>query len=163
MTQKVKSLSNLGSDIQLLISVLKCSSLITTPMVEEVSDPNGLTRHELKVLVCLSGEGTLTGQEISQLMSMPPMNVSRALSNLYDKGWLEPVDDESNRRRRPYRISAKGWRHYNAMLPEFRSVGARLFASLNKKDRIELQRLLDLMNDQLESWSELPKAEAKKG
>ncbi|WP_165793791.1 MarR family winged helix-turn-helix transcriptional regulator [Hyphococcus luteus] len=162
MTEKVKPLSSLGSDIQLLISILKCSSLITIPMEGEVSEPNDLTRHEMKVLVCLSGEGTLTGQEISQLMSMPAMNVSRALSNLHERGWLELVDDAGNRRRRPFRISAKGWRQYNAMLPEFRSVAERLFALLNKKDRRELQRLVNLLNDQLDNWAELADAEAKK-
>ncbi len=154
MTKNVKSLSNLGSDIQLLISVWKCASVIPAPREEEVSEPNGLTRHELKVLICLGGEGTLSGQEISQVMSMPPMNVSRALSNLHEKGWIELEGDASNRRRRPFRISAKGWRYYNAMLPNFRSVSSQLFASLNKKDRVELQRLVNLLNDQLGNWSE---------
>ncbi|MCK5744691.1 MAG: winged helix-turn-helix transcriptional regulator [Oricola sp.] len=163
MTEKVKTLSSPGSDIQLMISILKCSSLISIPMEGEVSEPNGLTRHELRVLICLSGEGVLTGQEISELMSMPAMNVSRALSNLHDKGWLELVDDGGNRRRRPFRISAKGWRHYNTLLPYFRSVSSRLFATLSKKDRIELQRLVNLMNDRLDHWGENEDAEAKEG
>lgn len=163
MSEKVKPLSSLGSDIQLLISILKCSSLISQPMVEEVSDPNDLTRHELKVLICMSGEGTLTGQEISELMSMPAMNVSRALTNLHEKGWIELVGDEKNRRRRPFRISAKGWRNYNAMLPYFRSVSSRLFETLSKKDRTELQRIVNLLNNQLDNWSELSDKAAKEG
>lgn len=163
MSEKVKPISSLGSEIQLLISILKCSSLISMPMVEEVSEPNDLTRHELKVLVCMSGEGTMTGQEISQVMSMPAMNVSRALSSLHEKGWIELVDDASNRRRRPFRISAKGWRNYNGMLPCFRSVSSQLFASMNKKDRAELQRLMNLVNDQLDNWSGVSNDAAKEG
>jgi DNA-binding MarR family transcriptional regulator len=91
------------------------------------------------------------------------MNVSRALSQLHEKGWIELVRDSGNRRRRPFRISAKGWRSYNAMLPYFRSVSTRLFAALNKKDRTELQRLVDLLNDQLDNWSEATAAAAKEG
>lgn len=135
--------------------MLKCSTLISLPMEGEVCQPTDLTRHEVAVLVCLSGEGTLTGQEISELMSMPAMNVSRALSQLHEKGWVELVQDESNRRRRPFRISAKGWRCYNAILPYFRSVASKLFSLLNSNDRKELQRLVSLLNDRLENWSEV--------
>lgn len=163
MASKVKILPSVGSDVELLISTLKCASLISLPMESEVCAPTDLTRHELKVLVCLSGEGTLTGQEISGLMSMPAMNVSRALSKLHEMGWIEPVQDKKNRRRRPFRISAKGWRNYNSILPYFRSVATKLFAHLNKNDRKELQRLVSLLNDRLENWAELPGAVAEKG
>ncbi len=134
------------------MSLLKFSSLINKPMLDDVCAPNELTPHELKVLVCLSGEGTLTGHEISKLMSMPPMNVSRALSALHKLGWLEPAENDDNRRRRPYRISPKGWREFRAMLPGFRSISSRLFQSIGKTDRKELLRLINLANTQLENW-----------
>lgn len=153
MNNNIKSLNAAGSDVQLLISLLKFSSLISKPMKENVADVHGVNRNELKVLICLSGEGALTGQEISRLMAMPAMNVSRSLSQLAEIGWIEPADNSENRRRRPYRISAKGWRDYGAMLPDLRSVAMRLLAPLSRKDRVELQRLIGLMIHEIEEWS----------
>lgn len=141
-----------GHDVTLLIELLKLASLINRPMREDVAEPNQLSINELRVLMCLGGEGPLAGQDVSQLMSMPPMNVSRALAALEARGWTERVSNRANRRRRPVQLSEAGWIAYRALIPDVRSVARRLLAGLGKAERQHLAHMFNRLIAQLEAW-----------
>jgi DNA-binding MarR family transcriptional regulator len=140
------------SDIHLLVGLLKMCSLVNRPMDMGVASHHGLSLNELRVMMCLSGEGVLAGHEISDLMSIPPMNVSRALVQLLEKGWVEPVVDESNRRRKPVRISGAGWEAYRAMTPDIRAVADQLLDPLGPDDRAAMGKAMTLLIGQMENF-----------
>ena len=124
-----------SAEVDLLITVLKLASVINRPMKEGVADPEGLTLNEMRVLMSLGGEGELAGHELSHVIGMQPMNASRALSSLEDRGWVEEIRDPDNRRRKPYRISAAGLAAYHAMRPEFEAIARDLFTGLSQAER----------------------------
>lgn len=140
------------SAVDLLIQLLKLSSLISGPMDDGVAAPNGIAINELRIIMCLGGEGALAGHEISELMAIPPMNVSRALASLLDRGWLEPVADPANRRRKPVRLSGAGWKAYRAMTPDVRGVADALLSDLRKTERDVLARATAKILARLEDW-----------
>ncbi|HEX7759330.1 MAG TPA: MarR family transcriptional regulator [Caulobacteraceae bacterium] len=141
-----------GQNVALLIELLKLASIIGRPMKEAVADPHELSTNELRVLMCLAGEGPLAGQDISMIMSIPPMNVSRALAVLSERGWTEQASNKGNRRRRPVQLSPAGWQAYRALLPDVRLVARRLFASLEREERQHLAHIFNRLIAQVEAW-----------
>lgn len=141
-----------GPHVDQLVQLLKLASMISRPMLEGVASPNALSVNELSILMCLGGEGELAGHDISEKMAIPPMNVSRSLASLLERGWIEPATDTSNRRRKPVRLSAAGWEAYAAMTPEIATVASQLLGSLTARDRASLTRSVEKIIDRVERW-----------
>lgn len=142
----------IGTHSQLLIGLLKQASLISRPMIEGVSTPNGLSANELRLMMCLGGEGPLAGHEIADVMGMQPMNVSRAIATLVKRGWLAQVGDPKNRRRRPVMLSEAGWLAYRAMMPDVRIVAEYLLGALTANERLTLGRVTAKIEARMADW-----------
>jgi DNA-binding MarR family transcriptional regulator len=142
----------ISSPVELLVQLLKQASLISRPMIEGVAAPNGLSANELRIIMCLGGEGALAGHEISATMAIPPMNVSRAVAALIDRGWIETVRDPGNRRRKPVQLSAAGWERYRALIPDVAAVAADLLGGLTASERATLARITAKTIARIENW-----------
>jgi DNA-binding MarR family transcriptional regulator len=138
--------------VDLLVQCLRFSSLLNRPMLDGVALPEGLTLNELRVLMSLGGEGEAAGHRLAAIMAMSPMNVSRALASLHARGWISEGSDESNRRRKPYRLNEVGWAAYRAMTPEVRTVADFIFETLSKAERAAFGRVMTKLNAQVGSW-----------
>jgi DNA-binding MarR family transcriptional regulator len=141
-----------SGDIELLVSMLKFASLISRPMRDGVADPAGFSSNELRILMALSGEGESAGHDLAELMGMHAMNVSRALSSLHDMGLVEPVQNSSNRRRKPYRISRRGAAAHVALEPHIAQVARFLFGVLTAGERQRLRTILAKLDRQVLQW-----------
>lgn len=142
----------IGSPVQLLVQLLKLSSLISGPMQDGVAEPNDLAANELKIMMCLGGEGALAGHDISEIMAIPAMNVSRALASLLERGWIEPVADPANRRRKPVQLSQAGWTAHRALTPDVASVADYLLGTLSANERAILAKVTDKVIDRMTDW-----------
>jgi DNA-binding MarR family transcriptional regulator len=136
----------------LLVALLRISSVINRPMRDGVADPEGLSLNELRILMALGGEGNAAGHELAEVMGMQPMNVSRALATLNGLGLAEEIDDPSNRRRKPYRLSDRGWERHAAMGPELDDVATFLFGGLKSSERTALARIFAKLDARLNQW-----------
>jgi DNA-binding MarR family transcriptional regulator len=157
MTANANPVSNanvveISSPVELFVQLLKQASLISRPMIEGVAAPNGLSANELRIIMCLGGEGALAGSEISTVMAMPPMNVSRAIATLIERGWIETVEDAANRRRKPVQLSATGWERYRALIPDVAAVAASLLDGLTATERKTLARITAKTIARIERW-----------
>ncbi len=144
--------ARIGDGIAPLIAILKLASVINRPMRDGVADPEGLSLNELRVMMSLGGEGPLAGHELAELIGMQPMNVSRALATLADIGWIEQFDDLSNRRRKPFRLSAAGWEAHAAMGPEVAQVAAFILAPLSEAERRQLAAISSKLVARIAQW-----------
>lgn len=143
-------------DVLLLVRVLKFATLLDRPMLDGVATPERIGLNELRVLMSLAGEGCATGAYLSRLLSVPAMNVSRALALLERQGWVKHVPDMANRRRKPFELSASGHEALRAMIPELKAVADFLFVDLTAADRRALERVLDKMGDRAVQWPDRP-------
>ncbi len=126
---------DLGEDAALLVDLLKLATFIAQPMREGVAEPLGLAANDLKIILALGGEGELAGHELSEIMGLPPMNVSRAIAALTARGLVEPGEDASNRRRKPVRLTAAGSALFQQTIPAMAGVGGHLFADFTPDER----------------------------
>jgi DNA-binding MarR family transcriptional regulator len=136
----------------LLVNLLKLAAMISRPMQEGVALPNGLSLNELRILMCLYGEGSCAGHDITDLMAIPPMNVSRALATLAERGWIEPALDPANRRRRPMRLSEAGTRACEGMAGDIDAVARYLLGTLGQQEASAFNRTVDTVIERLERW-----------
>jgi DNA-binding MarR family transcriptional regulator len=152
-----------SSNVGLLIATLRFASLVHRPMRDGVAEPEGLSANELRIVIALGGEGLRAGYELSELIGMPAMNVSRALAALATRGWVEQVADPGNRRRKPYQLSKKGWTAYKAMGPEIDSVASFLFSDFDKAERTAMASGLDKLYARVMSWESATTPPSKQG
>lgn len=136
----------------LLIAILKLASVINRPMRDGVADPQGLSLNEMRVLMSIGGEGQVAGHELAEIIGMQPMNVSRALATLLDRGWIEQMGDSKNRRRKPYQLSEVGQRSLVAMLPGVSDVANFLFTGTDEDDVIQLTTQVEQLVDRIDEW-----------
>ena len=141
-----------NSDVGLLIAMLRFAALISRPMRDGVAMPAGISPNELKIVMALAGEGERAGHELAELMGMQPMNVSRALAALAERGWVEQVTDAANRRRKPHRLTETGVAAYRAMAPEISEVARFLFQTLDVNERDGMAGVLDKLYRQVMLW-----------
>jgi DNA-binding MarR family transcriptional regulator len=144
----------MADNMPLFVQLLKLSSMISSPMQDGVAAPNDVALNEIKIMMCLGGEGALAGHDISEIMAIPAMNVSRALSALLSRGWIEVVDDPSNRRRKPVHLSAAGWKAHEALMPDVGAVAAYVLGTLTAKERTALSNGVDKVIDKMADWIE---------
>jgi DNA-binding MarR family transcriptional regulator len=146
--------------VQLFVQLLKLSSLINGPMQDGVAAPNAVGLNEIKIMMCLGGEGALAGIDISEIMAMPPMNVSRTLASMADKGWLEAVADPHNRRRKPVQLSAAGWEAHAAMTPDIAAVAGYILGKISPAERAALSKTVFKIIDRMADWFDQYHADA---
>jgi DNA-binding MarR family transcriptional regulator len=141
-----------NGDVSLLISMLRFATLINRPMRDGVAIPGGISPNELKIVIALGGEGERAGHELADIFGIQPMNVSRALAALTERGWVEQVNDPANRRRKPHRLTEKGWAGYRALGPQIKAVAHFLFSTLAPNERAGMATVLDKLYHQLLEW-----------
>ena len=143
-----------GEPVDLLVDLLKLATFIAGPMRDGVAEPLGLSATDLRVILALGGEGELAGHDLSDIMGVPPMNVSRALAALLERGLVEPGEDRSNRRRKPFRLSTSGTEVFRNTLPAMAVVGQDLFADLNQRERDAFRRAARAITARMNRWTE---------
>jgi DNA-binding MarR family transcriptional regulator len=155
------SVMAIDSNVQLFAQLLKLSSLISGPMQDGVADPNGIAQNELKIMMCLGGEGALAGHDITEIMAIPPMNVSRALASLLERGWIEAVSDPANRRRKPVQLSEAGWTAHRALTPDVGAVADYLLGTLTANEAAVMARATQKVIGRMADWFEQYHADVK--
>lgn len=140
------------SEVALLIDLLKLGTFIGGPMREGVADPMNITTTDLRVVLALGGEGELAGHELSEIMGVAPMNVSRAVSSLIERGLVEPGFDQTNRRRKPVRLTDAGQALFARTLPAMAKVSADLFKGVPARDREAFRRTAATILGRIGRW-----------
>lgn len=144
-----------------LIALLKLGAFVNSPMRDGVCEPHGVSHTEAKVLMALVGEGERAGHDLVEIIGASPMNVSRAIMALKDRGWIEDGVDNDNRRRKPVRLTAAGRAAYQSMLPAMQGVADALFGGLTVRQRQQFAALSEKLLDAMIAWIRTHHAEVK--
>jgi len=133
-------------EVGLLIEILRLATYVHRPMKSKVADGSELSVSETRLLMCLAGEGALAGQEMADLMGMSAMNVSRALATLEQKGLIERVDNNDNRRRKPMTLTAAGRRAFDTLQEPLAEVASLMLKGLKAQEQRQLADALAKLN-----------------
>ncbi len=104
---------------------------------------------EWRVLASLRTLGQATSLDAANLTGMDPAAVTRALTQLQEKGCVEPVAGRFIGRTKPFALTEKGMSLYADMRRVAQDHEAVLLQDLTESEREELLRLLRLLHGRL--------------
>lgn len=98
--------------------------------------------YEWRTMVILGHDLSLTPAEIVERSSMDKVSISRAVSALTKRGWLDERSHCSDGRSKVLSLSRAGTKVYDDLVPKMLAVEEVLLSPLSGKERKELRRLM---------------------
>lgn len=114
---------------------------------------HGLSVTEWRVLAILGRFSGLTASAVMERGAMDKVAVSRAVNKLDEKGLVTRITQEQDRRRVALRLTKKGVRLFNAVVPGALAYESRLMEGLTAQDRTTLTRLLGELQNRARTLS----------
>jgi DNA-binding MarR family transcriptional regulator len=121
------------------IPVLPClcanvrrSARALTQLYDEAMRPTGLRGTQFTILQALSLTGEILQGDLGEILSMDSTTLTRTLDILGRRGWVAKRQGK-DRRERWLRLTQAGWAQFNAALPAWQKVQARLRRQLGNE------------------------------
>lgn len=102
----------------------------------------GLSIAEWRVMAVVGRQGDISPGGVVERSEMDKVKVSRAAASLVAAGLLEQLPDPEDRRVRRLRLTARGERVHQAIIPRARVLEAQLAAGLSAAEWDALRQLL---------------------
>lgn len=102
-----------------------------------------LSRQEWRVLAALANNRRMAAKEIADYSALDKMQVSRAVAELAEKGYLARAEEHSDRRHKPLRLTAAGLGLYRKIAPLALAREDYLMAALTPAERDVFDRAID--------------------
>jgi MarR family transcriptional regulator, negative regulator of the multidrug operon emrRAB len=94
------------------------------------------------IMLYASESGSLKPSELSVFMDSSRTNVTRLADELADKGWVERLPCEEDRRQLNLRLTKEGLKFVESQLPGQRERHRRLWSAFSKAEKQALEDLL---------------------
>ncbi len=130
------------NDVRETFRISYLANRLVLPVYDDVKRLHGLSRGEYLLLFCLSYVEELTAQDVAEVTGRPRNSISRAVHRMLEEGYLTRTPDPTDGRQALLRITPKGQRLHNEIVPLFEQRQAELLAVLNADERNQLDRLL---------------------
>lgn len=116
-----------------IISALVCKEL------EKIYSGHGIeSNKEWRVMAFLHDKGRMTMSEISAVSFIDPVNSTRAVENLFQKGYCDRFYDPRDRRKVEVELSAAGAKVMAGLIPELKKWETRLKKIIGDKASAEI-------------------------
>jgi DNA-binding MarR family transcriptional regulator len=95
---------------------------------------------------------SLMASEIAESLDSSRPNVSNLINILMERGLVEQVEDEDDRRRKRLTLSNKGQGLIDMLQPQRMLFNEKLFESFNEVDKKQFLNFIDLCSEQLDEY-----------
>ena len=109
-------------------------------------DQHGMTRPEWQVLAHLGATDTLTAREIVKRTGLHKTKVSRAVSALQARRWLDRNRDEADRRIEHLTLTPKGRKGYDALTGLLMAREEEMLARLDADEMRTVDAALEILD-----------------
>jgi MarR family transcriptional regulator, temperature-dependent positive regulator of motility len=123
------------------------------PVYKWTSAELGLHRPEFAAMFCAAHLDDATASDVVTLTGIPKNSVSRAVANLVANGLIKSEADQNDGRRLFLRLTPKGRKAYDGILPRFRERQEQMMSVLTASERAELNRLLNKLVERDDDWA----------
>ncbi len=118
------------------------TNIISQDLARLYGEKFDLTPHEWKVLANLKRHANMSAAEVGDNTAMDKVAVSRAVRSLCDKGLVDKIFSQQDRRRSVLNLTDKGEEIYHQIEPLVVSYESDLLASLDQAELTQLDHLL---------------------
>ena len=126
----------------LAVRVRKINRAVTN-LYDDALRPLGLRVSQMNILVVAERLGTARPGQIGRILDLEASTLSRNLERMRRRGWIEAMEDESDARSQPFRLTAGGRRLLTDAYPAWRLAQEKA-AQLLGADAVEAIRGADL-------------------
>lgn len=123
------------------LSVL--SNTVSSAIAREYEQRFQLSVTEWRVIAVLGRYDGLSAREVAARTAMDKVAVSRAVASLVHAGRLRRTLADHDKRQSVLRLTAKGWKIYDEVVPRALAHERALLAHLDDDERHWLERILD--------------------
>ncbi|GAB4349259.1 MAG: MarR family transcriptional regulator [Gammaproteobacteria bacterium] len=110
----------------------------------------GLSVYEWRCVAVLGNYQPMSANEICERADMDKVQVSRALAKLVENGLVLRSTNRQDRRRSRLRLSARGKRLYQKIVPLAKSWEAKLLAALSEEEQQQLDRIIAKLHQRVD-------------
>lgn len=118
-------------------------NLAVKPFVETLARSLDLSLPEWRCMMALASSPDSSGQDVSRVMGIDQMTVSRSLRRLEKTGRAQRRTDPQNRKRFQWRLSERGWRDYDIVSPSALAREEEFLSPLTKDQKALLREALE--------------------
>jgi DNA-binding MarR family transcriptional regulator len=118
-------------------------------IVAEVLEGEGAHRHQFAVLATLQAFGASSQAELCRRTDLDRSDMNAVVTALEATGSVERKVDPDNRRRNIVTLTARGRRRFAQLRERLEQAQDRVLAPLDRGERRELVRLLQVLHDHL--------------
>lgn len=130
-------------------------SSVSKSVADLYSDRFSISITEWRTIAVLGSYQPLSANEICDRTNLDKVQVSRAVTRLVNAGLLLRRTDKSDRRKAELRLSTRGMRIYQRIVPLALAWEERLLSVLDEAEKESLNKLLDKLEAQakaLKKW-----------
>ena len=128
------------------------SNFFIAPLYAELADEYGVSRHEVQILYCLTQYQDLLAQDISLITGQPKNSISRAVSQLLDKGYLRREIHRDDGRARTLKLTKSGRAIINEVMPAIYHRQDAMRAALTPKEQATFDKLISKIVFSIHNW-----------
>lgn len=128
------------------------ANFFTASVYRELMDQFGLGRPEFVILYCLRHQPGLLARDVARVTGQPKNSISRAVSDLLNKGLITRDTDPADKRVKHLSLTASGAALLDEVLPLLLTQQARMYDPLSTAEQTEFLRLLDKMIHAMPGW-----------
>jgi DNA-binding MarR family transcriptional regulator len=110
-------------------------------------DRFALSRNEWRVLAGLAQREAATATELGEYSTLDKMQVSRALADMEGRGLIVRAEGRADRRTKQVKLTAKGRRLFETIVPLVQAREAALLAALTEEQRQVLRAAIDRLTE----------------
>lgn len=115
-----------------------------------------ITIQEWRIIANLGERQPLSASEIGSHVNLDKVQMSRALNKLIDKGLVLRTLDRQDKRKSSLKLSRKGRRLYDRIVPIALERERQLLAVLNREERAQLDTILDKLEQRVQAIQNSP-------
>ncbi len=93
------------------------ANFFTGPVYRQIAEQFGVTRPEFVILYCLKHVPGLVARDVCRVTGQPKNSISRAVSDLLKKGYIDRDTDPTDKRAKPLSLSAEGAKVLDQVAP----------------------------------------------
>ena len=119
---------------------LRRANRMVTRIYDDALRPYGIKVSQMNILVVVAKQGTARPAAVAELLELETSTLSRNVERMRAQGWLEEVAGE-DARMRPFRLSAKGKRLLDRIMPAWEVAQREAEATLGRDGVQWLKRI----------------------
>ncbi|MEJ2119394.1 MAG: MarR family winged helix-turn-helix transcriptional regulator [Alphaproteobacteria bacterium] len=105
----------------------------------------GITVTGWRIMAALGAKAPLSSRELSAEVAMDAVTICRAVDQLVGMGYVSRRTDRKDRRRHQLRLTAKGRKVYDEVVPLAQGIERAILASLAPEDRERLTQIMQTL------------------